>query len=145
MLNHPEIWLFNGRLDYAVRWSGICNAISEIDRAGLIGYAPGYDQLRDEMATVTYLPNPLFLCDDIYPILTYAVLYSLNREDTGIARRDGKGGFYAEVSPQQLYLDELSFNQLGLTRGERDAVYEGVYRQVVERNNKSRTIGRQNF
>lgn len=48
-------------------------------------------------------------------------------------------------SPGRLALDNIIFDILGLTQGERDAVYEAVVELVRARLEKARSVGRKPF
>lgn len=115
--NSPPV--FNGRLDYITEWRGICDTLS----ASQIPLLQGYEASRQKAAAYTYMPYPFVLGDEIPDDVTMMIL---GKERWGVAHRDGKGGFYLEVSPEQLFLDELTFNKLGLTGEERRAVWDGL-------------------
>jgi len=48
--------------------------------------------------------------------------------------------FEVDTEPDRRALDDIIFDALGLTQGERDAVYEAVVNLVAARLSKARTV-----
>ena len=140
MAEHIYPPVFNGRLDYINEWRIIC----EVLRVSEIYLRPGYEDSRKASAPYTYLPYPWVLGDEL-PKDVMEWSFKRLKERDGVALKGGGGGYYQEVCPEQLFIDELNFNALGLTGEERAAVWEGVHEQVIQRLAKAGRTGRTQF